>query len=159
MKGCGVVGKVLSDGFECPKDAGLDSRGIAVDHPKFAHPEDCQKFYVCLNGVTPREQGCSDGTVYNEEQQKCDAPENVPGWYVFEKKNKFFSFLRYFRNLLGLLYCEKKLVREIFVRRVNEKKTQFQSNTLNVTFSEKHCFALMTRKLKVCYASHAQARI
>ncbi|XP_058791440.1 protein obstructor-E-like [Phymastichus coffea] len=88
-QGCGVVGKKLSDGFECPKDAGVDSRGIAVDHPKFAHPEDCQKFYVCLNGVTPREQGCSDGTVYNEEQQRCDAPENVPGcedWYKDDDK-------------------------------------------------------------------------
>lgn len=48
----------------------------------YAHPEDCQKFYVCLNGVTPREQGCSLGQVYNEETGKCDEPENVPGWLV-----------------------------------------------------------------------------
>ncbi|KAF7381495.1 hypothetical protein HZH66_013889 [Vespula vulgaris] len=48
-----------------------------------------REFYVCLNGVTPREQGCSDGTVYNEEQQRCDAPENVPGcedWYKDDDK-------------------------------------------------------------------------
>jgi len=75
------MGKKLKDGFECPSEGQVDSRGMLIDHPKFAHPEDCQKFYVCLNGVTPREQGCSDGTVYNEEQQRCDAPENVPGWY------------------------------------------------------------------------------
>lgn len=80
MQGCGAVDKKLKDGFECPKEALVDSRGVAVDHPKFAHPEDCQKFYVCLNGVNPREQGCSDGTVYNEEAEKCDAPENVRGW-------------------------------------------------------------------------------
>lgn len=77
------MGKKLQDGFECPSEGQVDSRGMLVDHPKFPHPEDCQKFYVCLNGVTPREQGCSDGTVYNEEQQRCDAPENVPGWYEF----------------------------------------------------------------------------
>jgi len=75
------MGKKLQDGFECPIETQVDSRGMVIDHPKFAHPEDCQKFYVCLNGVTPREQGCSDGTVYNEEQQRCDAPENVRGWY------------------------------------------------------------------------------
>ncbi|XP_014220361.1 protein obstructor-E-like [Trichogramma pretiosum] len=88
-QGCGEVGKELSDGFRCPKDTGLDSRGQAVDHPKYAHPEDCQKFYVCLNGVNPREQGCSDGTVYNDVAQRCDAPENVPGcedWYKEEPK-------------------------------------------------------------------------
>ncbi|KAK2584338.1 hypothetical protein KPH14_006729 [Odynerus spinipes] len=88
-EGCGAVDKKLKDGFECPKENQVDSRGMVVDHPKFAHPEDCQKFYVCLNGVTPREQGCSDGTVYNEEQQRCDAPENVSGcedWYKDDVK-------------------------------------------------------------------------
>lgn len=96
MQGCGVVGKKLQDGFECPNEGQVDSRGMLVDHPKFSHPEDCQKFYVCLNGVTPREQGCSDGTVYNEEQQKCDAPENVPGWYE--------SFVTYCTNYC-INYC------------------------------------------------------
>ncbi|XP_076626478.1 protein obstructor-E [Colletes latitarsis] len=88
-EGCGVVDKKLKDGFECPKESQVDTRGMVVDHPKFSHPDDCQKFYVCLNGVTPREQGCSDGTVYNEEQQRCDAPENVAGcedWYKDDDK-------------------------------------------------------------------------
>lgn len=93
MQGCGVTGKKLKDGFECPSESQVDSRGMLVDHPKFAHPEDCQKFYVCLNGVTPREQGCSDGTVYNEEQQRCDAPENVPGWYVYHISRHHISIL------------------------------------------------------------------
>ena len=73
----------MKDGFSCPKEIQTDSRGQAVAHPMYAHPEDCQKFYVCLNGVTPREQGCSLGQVYNEETGKCDEPENVPGWWVF----------------------------------------------------------------------------
>ena len=77
---CCVAAGKLKDGFECPKEAQADSNGQAVAHPKFAHPEDCQKFYVCLNGVQPRELGCSLGEVYNEQDQKCDAPENVPGW-------------------------------------------------------------------------------
>jgi hypothetical protein len=79
MFGLCFAGK-LKDGFECPKEAQADGNGQAVAHPKFPHPEDCQRFYVCLNGVQPRELGCSVGEVYNEEEQKCDAPENVPGW-------------------------------------------------------------------------------
>lgn len=51
-----------------------------VVHPKYPHPTDCQRFYVCLNGVEPRDLGCQVGEVYNEESQRCDAPENVPGW-------------------------------------------------------------------------------
>ncbi|KAJ9599473.1 hypothetical protein L9F63_010043, partial [Diploptera punctata] len=80
--GCRQNDKKLKDGFECPKEAQADGNGQAVAHPKFAHPDDCQKFYVCLNGVEPRELGCSLGEVYNEEDQKCDAPENVPGWHI-----------------------------------------------------------------------------
>ena len=74
----------LKDGFSCPRGGGggAERGGQAVAHPVFPHPDDCQKFYVCLNGITPREQGCSTGEVYNEESQKCDLPENVPGWSV-----------------------------------------------------------------------------
>lgn len=68
------------DGFSCPKGQQTDENGQAVAHPKFPHPSDCQRFYVCLNGVEPRDLGCLVGEVYNEETQKCDAPENVPGW-------------------------------------------------------------------------------
>uniref|UniRef100_A0A146LKW4 Putative chitinase 3 n=1 Tax=Lygus hesperus TaxID=30085 RepID=A0A146LKW4_LYGHE len=79
----------LADGFTCPKAQTATQHGQTVAHPVYAHPEDCQKFYVCLNGVTPREQGCSTGEVYNEESQKCDAPENVPGcedWFKDAKE-------------------------------------------------------------------------
>lgn len=75
------IGK-LSDGFECPKAAQTDANGNLVVHPKFAHPTDCQRFYVCLNGQEPRDLGCQVGEVYNEESQRCDAPENVAGWWV-----------------------------------------------------------------------------
>ena len=72
----------LKDGFQCPKEQKLDGNGQALAHPQYAHPTDCQKFYVCLNGVAPREQGCSLGEVYNEEVGKCDDPDNVPEWLV-----------------------------------------------------------------------------
>nr|CAD7453181.1 unnamed protein product [Timema tahoe] len=78
--GCGKTEDKLKDGFECPKEVQADGRGQVVSHPKYAHPEDCQKFYVCLSGVTPRELGCTIGEVYNDVTQMCDAPENVPGW-------------------------------------------------------------------------------
>merc|ERR1712217_425405 len=55
-------------------------------HPKYADPNDCAKFYVCLNGISPREQGCELGLVYNELTKQCDAPENVPeckDYYAF----------------------------------------------------------------------------
>ncbi|VVC25966.1 Chitin binding domain [Cinara cedri] len=78
--GCGEPDEMkLKDGFMCPKEKTHNSRGQNVAHPVYAHPDDCQKFYVCLNGITPREQGCSTGEVFNEESQKCDQPENVPG--------------------------------------------------------------------------------
>lgn len=75
----------LKDGFVCPREAPKQEAGQNVAHPKFPHPTDCQRFYVCLNGVEPRDLGCQTGEVYNEETQRCDAPENVAGcedWYA-----------------------------------------------------------------------------
>ncbi|XP_053678905.1 protein obstructor-E-like [Anopheles nili] len=92
-QGCNPgANKKLKDGFTCPKEQKTDEAGQVVAHPKYAHPTDCQRFYVCLNGVEPRDLGCQVGEVYNEETERCDAPENVPGcedWYKEsdEKKN------------------------------------------------------------------------
>ncbi|GJQ73126.1 Cpap3-a1 [Trypoxylus dichotomus] len=86
-EGCESKENKLKDGFECPKDSQTDANGQLVVHPKYAHPTDCQRFYVCLNGQEPRDLGCQVGEVYNEESQRCDAPENVPGcedWYKDE---------------------------------------------------------------------------
>lgn len=72
------------DGFRCPNQSvkGSDSKGQVVAHPKYPHETDCQKFYVCLNGVDRRPLGCPAGQVYSTETEMCDAPENVPGWFV-----------------------------------------------------------------------------
>ena len=53
---------------------------ISDPHPKYADPADCAKFYICLNGVSPRAQGCELGLVFNTVTSSCDSPENVPEW-------------------------------------------------------------------------------
>merc|ERR1739840_37829 len=75
-----------TDGFQCPSSAPTDEFGQFDPHPKYADPNDCANFYVCLNGISPREQGCELGLVFNELTNQCDAPENVPeckDYYAF----------------------------------------------------------------------------
>ncbi|XP_042885547.1 protein obstructor-E-like isoform X2 [Penaeus japonicus] len=62
----------------------VDGEGRSVPHPAFPNLVDCQKFYVCHNGINPQEASCSLGQVFNEETMMCDYPENVfacIGWY------------------------------------------------------------------------------
>ncbi|KAH9529150.1 hypothetical protein DERF_003049 [Dermatophagoides farinae] len=66
----------VSDGFVCPDPTETDQPGHYTRH---AHPTDCRKFYVCIEGVA-RPYGCSLGTVFNVDTLQCDDPENVPGW-------------------------------------------------------------------------------
>lgn len=90
-EGCKQEKKELKDGFSCPADKNKNNaNGQIVAHPHFAHPEDCQKFYVCLNGIEPRELGCAAGEVFNDDIKRCDIPENVPGcedWFKDSDKN------------------------------------------------------------------------
>uniref|UniRef100_A0A182TW40 Chitin-binding type-2 domain-containing protein n=1 Tax=Anopheles melas TaxID=34690 RepID=A0A182TW40_9DIPT len=81
-QGCGSnANKKLNDGFQCPKNAQkMDKNGQIITHPNYPHPDDCQRFYICLNGIEPRQGTCDQGMVYNEDLQRCDDPENVPGW-------------------------------------------------------------------------------
>lgn len=73
---------VLDDGFTCPDGEVMGPNGRSLPHPTFPHPEDCQKFYICRNGVQPQKGSCPSGKVYNEETFMCDNPEKVEGWYV-----------------------------------------------------------------------------
>ncbi|KAJ8927757.1 hypothetical protein NQ314_019761 [Rhamnusium bicolor] len=66
----------LDDGFECPDGETEGPNGRKLPHPTFAHPDDCQKFYICRNGVMPQKGSCSGGSVYNEETFTCDDPAN-----------------------------------------------------------------------------------
>ena len=77
---CLCLALETTDGFQCPSSAPTDEFGQFDPHPKYADPNDCAKFYICLNGISPREQGCELGLVYNELSKQCDAPENVLEW-------------------------------------------------------------------------------
>lgn len=66
----------VAEGFVCPDPSDVDQPGLYSRH---AHPTDCRKFYVCIEG-TARPYGCSLGTVFNVDTLQCDEPENVPGW-------------------------------------------------------------------------------
>lgn len=86
-KQCNSDHEVTEGGFKCPKvEAPADGLGLTDPHPKYADANDCAKFYICLNGVSPRVQGCELGLVYNTVSRQCDAPENVPeckDYYAF----------------------------------------------------------------------------
>ncbi|KAK9692822.1 Chitin binding Peritrophin-A domain [Popillia japonica] len=69
----------LEDGFVCPDEAVMGPDGRKLPHPTYPHPEDCQKFYICRNGVMPQKGSCSGGKVYNVDLLTCDDPSNVPG--------------------------------------------------------------------------------
>nr|AGZ62051.1 gastrolith protein 30 [Cherax quadricarinatus]AVD68954.1 obstructor A [Cherax quadricarinatus] len=77
--GCGFVPEVLADGFSCPNNTQLHTNGQELDHARYVNPNDCRFFYVCEDGIHPREVGCPKGTVFNDVNLLCDAPENVPG--------------------------------------------------------------------------------
>lgn len=62
--------------FDCPKV----NESIAGTHPRYADPEDCQFFYVCINGDTPRRNGCKLGQVFDDVSKKCEWARNVPEW-------------------------------------------------------------------------------
>ncbi|XP_066977201.1 protein obstructor-E-like [Macrobrachium rosenbergii] len=77
--------------FTCPK-VGLDA---AVAHPRYADPDDCQYFYVCINGDTPRRNGCAFGQVFNSATKACDVPKEVPECadYYTEYFENYFATL------------------------------------------------------------------
>ena len=65
----------VAEGFVCPDPSEVDQPGHYTRH---AHPTDCRKFYVCIEGVA-RPYGCSFGNVFNVETLQCDDPESVAG--------------------------------------------------------------------------------
>lgn len=67
--------KEVAEGLSCPDSTAAETAGTYSRH---GHPEDCRKFFVCIDH-TPRMYGCELGTVFNLETLMCDDPENVPG--------------------------------------------------------------------------------
>ena len=74
-KGCGS--RELFN-FTCPK---VDD-ATAATHPRYPDTEDCQYFYVCVNGEIPRRSGCKLGQAFDERTGKCDWARRIPEWYV-----------------------------------------------------------------------------
>jgi hypothetical protein len=70
----------VANGFSCPAAGEITNAGSFSRH---AHPEDCRKYYICLEGVA-REYGCPIGTVFkigdSDGSGNCEGPEDVPGW-------------------------------------------------------------------------------
>jgi hypothetical protein len=70
----------VAGGFTCPAPGELANAGSFSRH---AHPDDCRKYYICLEGVA-REYGCPIGTVFkigeSDGSGNCEDPEDVPGW-------------------------------------------------------------------------------
>lgn len=70
----------VANGFACPAPGEVTLAGTFSRH---AHPDDCRKYYICLEGVA-REYGCPIGTVFKigdgEGTGNCEDPEDVPGW-------------------------------------------------------------------------------
>lgn len=62
--------------FTCPK---VDE-GVAATHPRYADPEDCQFFYVCINGLEPRRNGCKLGQAFDDVSKRCNWARQIPEW-------------------------------------------------------------------------------
>lgn len=73
----------VAGGFTCP--AAGEVSGASGSFSRHAHPEDCRKYYICLEGIA-REYGCPIGTVFKigdaDGSGACEDPEDVPGWWV-----------------------------------------------------------------------------
>ncbi|KAF5299351.1 hypothetical protein FQA39_LY02524 [Lamprigera yunnana] len=66
--------------FDCPKV----NESEALTHPRYPDAEDCQYFYVCINGDTPRRNGCKLGQAFDDKTKKCDWARKIPecaDWY------------------------------------------------------------------------------
>jgi len=106
VPGCKISNQ-KEGGFSCP-DAKLNPNAHHT-FSRHAHPEDCRKYYVCLDG-NAREYGCPVGTVFkigsDEYSGQCEDPEGVDGcenYYGDELKNFKKSQL-----LSGLDYTQVK---------------------------------------------------
>ncbi|KAF4520282.1 hypothetical protein B566_EDAN010229 [Ephemera danica] len=92
----------VAGGFSCPAAGEIANAGAFSRH---AHPEDCRKYYICLEGVA-REYGCPIGTVFKigdaDGTGNCEDPEDVPGC-----RNEFSYFFEDYYGDLDLKSIRK----------------------------------------------------
>ncbi|KXJ74763.1 hypothetical protein RP20_CCG012984 [Aedes albopictus] len=81
----------VANGFACPAAGEISNAGSFSRH---AHPEDCRKYYICLEGVA-REYGCPIGTVFKigdaDGTGNCEDPEDVPGCKEEESQSQLLE--------------------------------------------------------------------
>jgi len=68
----------LADGFKCPTTKQFYGDGTEETNPRYTHPRSCQMFYLCMNGLYPREQSCPTKLAFDPETRVCVDPELVP---------------------------------------------------------------------------------
>ncbi|XP_039765895.1 protein obstructor-E-like [Pararge aegeria] len=76
-KGCGAADVFQ---FNCPSV----NETFGLTHPRYADPDDCQFFFVCINGNTPRRSGCKLGQAFDDVSKKCEWARKIPEcaeWY------------------------------------------------------------------------------
>ncbi|CAL4066540.1 unnamed protein product [Meganyctiphanes norvegica] len=82
---CGKKKNACKGNFCCPDGEQLYQDGTVNPHPTYPNLDDCQRFWVCLNGQEAVQEGsCTAGEVFNDVTNKCDYPENVAeclDWY------------------------------------------------------------------------------
>lgn len=64
--------------FRCPQEQRLEGFGVAASENKFHKSDDCQKYFLCVNG-RPRLYVCGVGTAFAHELNRCEKAENVTG--------------------------------------------------------------------------------
>jgi len=86
-EGCQIKKKKASDGWVCPDEdfsSHDPTQGTRDPNPRYHHPTQCDKFYVCIGGVDPRINACPYGLAYDLKLKRCDDYETVEGcetWY------------------------------------------------------------------------------
>merc|ERR1712071_627949 len=63
--------KTLDDGFTCPSEKHYYADGTEEPHPLYPHPTKCQRFYICMNGIYPREQMCPADLAFDHVAKVC----------------------------------------------------------------------------------------
>jgi hypothetical protein len=63
--------------FTCPNEGKPFLKLRFGNHDRYRNPQDCRKFFICMQDGSPRIGGCPIKTVFNEKTGKCASPKEV----------------------------------------------------------------------------------
>lgn len=115
-QGCSTEDKTKP---KCPKGA-----SSPFEQPRYPDPEDCQKFFICINGDM-RHSGCTEAPelIFNPDKLVCDRQENVAGdcgkWFTEEELEKLVAPVRSNRDRLKTRPAADTKIAEGEERRTN----------------------------------------